>query len=92
MGRKRKLKEEEEDDNNGPQEIDLPPAHLQVGHLRKEEKRLIVILEGSQLETAKVSKNFQSKIRHEKENPPPIVIDFNTIVTVNYRLNKNLNF
>lgn len=55
MGRKRKLKEEEEDDNNGPQEIDLPPAHLQVGHLRKEEKRLIVILEGSQLETAKVS-------------------------------------
>lgn len=55
MGRKRKFKDQDEDSEQGPQEVDLPPAHLQVGHLRKEEKRLIVILEGAQLETAKVN-------------------------------------
>lgn len=54
MGRKRKFKEQDEENEQGPQEVDLPPAHLQVGHLRKEEKRLIVILENAQLETAKV--------------------------------------
>lgn len=57
MGRKRKFREvqdNEGDNESGPVEVDLPPTHLQVGHLRKEEKRLIVILENAQLETAKV--------------------------------------
>lgn len=58
MGRKRKLKEQVEEDE-GPQEIDLPPTHLTVSHLRKEEKRLIVILENAQLETAKVCSTFK---------------------------------
>lgn len=63
MGRKRKLQDagEEEESN----EVDLPPKHLTVAHQRKEDKRLIVILENAQLETAKVSfyssqfENFQ---------------------------------
>jgi len=50
MGRKRKLKDAEEE----PKEIDLPPKHLSVSHIRKEEKRLIVVLENASLETAKV--------------------------------------
>jgi len=53
MGRKRKLQDADEEEGSG--EVDLPPSHLSVGHLRKEEKRLIVVLEKAQLETAKVT-------------------------------------
>jgi len=56
------LKEMQEDgeEEGGPSgggggEVDLPPPHLTISHQRKEEKRLIVILENAQLETAKVS-------------------------------------
>ncbi len=52
MGRKRKL--QDMNDEEEATEVDLPPKHLTVSHLRKEEKRLIVILEQAQLETAKV--------------------------------------
>lgn len=55
MGRKRKLQDVDEDEAT---EVDLPPKHLTVSHLRKEEKRLIVILEKAQLETAKVREDL----------------------------------
>ncbi|CAL8100144.1 unnamed protein product [Orchesella dallaii] len=58
MGRKRKLKEQDGEEEES-REIDLPPAHLTVGHLRKEEKRLIVVLENAQLETAKIGLSFE---------------------------------
>jgi hypothetical protein len=50
MGKKRKL------ENKGDEyEFDPVPKHLVVGHLRNQEKRLIIILENAQLETVKVS-------------------------------------
>ena len=55
MGRKRKLEDAEEEEK----EVDLPPSHLSVSHMRKQEKRLIVILENAQLETAKIGKGFE---------------------------------
>lgn len=48
MGRKRKV--DEDDDQYDP-----PSSHLSVSHVVKQEKRLIIILEGAQLETTKVS-------------------------------------
>jgi hypothetical protein len=54
MGRKRKLNDGDEDESA---EVDLPPKHLSVAHMRKEDKRLIVVLENAQLETAKVKLN-----------------------------------
>jgi len=56
MGRKRKLKDPNAEEET---EVDLPPKHLKISHLRKEEKRLIVILENAQLETAKVGSGFE---------------------------------
>ena len=53
MGRKRKTVEQGSDSE---QEVDLPPKHLQTPtHGSQHEKRLIVILENAQLETAKAS-------------------------------------
>ncbi|KAL0266273.1 UNVERIFIED_CONTAM: hypothetical protein PYX00_008865 [Menopon gallinae] len=40
-------------------EIDPPPRHLLDTHLKNEEKRLIVILEGAQLESISVGKSFE---------------------------------
>ncbi|XP_043274581.1 ribosomal RNA small subunit methyltransferase NEP1 [Venturia canescens] len=53
MGKKRK-NEDKEDDN----EYDPAPKHLQVAHIKNQEKRLIVILENAQLESVKVGNSF----------------------------------
>ena len=47
MGRKRKV--DENDDQYDP-----PSAHLSVRHIAEQEKRLIIILEGAQLDSIKV--------------------------------------
>lgn len=48
--KKRKLLGKSKDDT----EFDLPKKHLKTTHLKSLEKRLIIILEGAQLETVKV--------------------------------------
>lgn len=50
MGKKRKFEVEEKDNN----EFALPAKFLATSHVRSMEKRLIVVLEGAQLETVKV--------------------------------------
>lgn len=50
MGKKRKFEVEQKDDN----EFGLPAKFLATSHIRSQEKRLIIILEGAQLETVKV--------------------------------------
>ena len=47
MGRKRKI--DEDDDQYDP-----PSSHLSISHIVKQDKRLIIILEGAQLESIKV--------------------------------------
>lgn len=56
-GKKRKV----ESSNKGEDEnvFNLPPKHLAKSHISANEKRLIVILDGAQLETVKV--NFKTK-------------------------------
>ncbi|XP_015112523.1 ribosomal RNA small subunit methyltransferase NEP1 [Diachasma alloeum] len=54
MGKKRN-REANKDDN----EYDPAPKHLQVAHIKNQEKRLIVILDGAQLESVKVGNNFE---------------------------------
>lgn len=49
MGKKRKLAAKDEDF-----EYDPIPRHLVTSHIKKQEKRLIIILEKAQLETVKV--------------------------------------
>ncbi|XP_055603046.1 ribosomal RNA small subunit methyltransferase NEP1 [Uranotaenia lowii] len=56
MGKKRKLTAEEEQDR---QDYDLPAKHMNSSHIRSNERRLIVILEGAQLETVKVGPVFE---------------------------------
>lgn len=51
MGKKRKFEVEQKDNN----EFGLPAKFLATTHIRSQEKRLIVVLEGAQLETVKVS-------------------------------------
>lgn len=46
---KRKIKKEVDDD-----EYDPTPKHLVTTHIKNQEKRLIIILEGAQLESVKV--------------------------------------
>lgn len=50
MGKKRKLK----DSGTNEYEFDPVPKHFVTAHLKNQEKRLIIILEGAQLETVKV--------------------------------------
>lgn len=50
MGKKRKFEVEQKNTN----EFSLPAKFLATSHVRAHEKRLIVILEGAQLETVKV--------------------------------------
>jgi len=52
MGNKRKKRDEDD------YEYDPAPKHLQIGHIKSQEKRLIVILENSQLESVKVRLYF----------------------------------
>ncbi|XP_057665255.1 ribosomal RNA small subunit methyltransferase NEP1 [Diorhabda carinulata] len=55
MSKKRKLKQSKENEF----EFDPVPKHLVVAHLKNQEKRLIIILEGAQLETVKVGSKFE---------------------------------
>ena len=57
MGKKRKFEVEQKDNN----EFGLPAKFLATSHVRSQDKRLIIILEGAQLETVKVVNLF---IRH----------------------------
>lgn len=50
MGQKRKKDIKKKDDY----EYDPAPKHLHVGHIKNQEKRLIIILENAQLESVKV--------------------------------------
>lgn len=50
MGKKRKLKSKDDDEY----EFTPIPKHHVVAHLKNQEKRLIIILEGAQLESVKV--------------------------------------
>lgn len=52
-GNKRKL-EPREKNNDEESEFNLPAKFLAKSHLKTNEKRLIVILHGAQLETVKV--------------------------------------
>ncbi|XP_055540730.1 ribosomal RNA small subunit methyltransferase NEP1 [Wyeomyia smithii] len=55
MGKKRKHQNDDENDT----EYDLPAKHMNTSHIRSNERRLIVILEGAQLETVKVGAAFE---------------------------------
>lgn len=52
MGNKRKKRDESD------YEYDPTSKHLQIGHIKNQEKRLIVILENAQLESVKVRLHF----------------------------------
>lgn len=52
MNKKRKHRKDDEF------EFDPLPKHLVTAHLKKQEKRLIIILEGAQLESVKVTNMF----------------------------------
>ncbi|XP_076160005.1 ribosomal RNA small subunit methyltransferase NEP1-like isoform X1 [Ptiloglossa arizonensis] len=54
MGQKRKNRSEKDDF-----EYDPHPKHLQVAHIKNQEKRLIIILEKAQLESVKVGNTFE---------------------------------
>lgn len=51
-GKKRKVESCKGEDENV---FNLPPKHLAKSHIRSNEKRLIVVLDGAQLETVKVN-------------------------------------
>lgn len=51
MGKKRKHAEDEQD----RKDYDLPAKHMNTSHIRSNERRLVIILEGAQLETVKVN-------------------------------------
>lgn len=50
MGKKRKFQVEQKEES----EYNLPAKFLSTSHIRSHDKRLIIILEGAQLETVKV--------------------------------------
>lgn len=50
-GVKRKFEEKKGKDENV---FNLPSKHLATSHIRAQDKRLIIILDGAQLETVKV--------------------------------------
>lgn len=52
MGNKRKQRDEDD------YEYDPGPKHMQIGHIKNQERRLIVILENAQLESVKVRLYF----------------------------------
>lgn len=71
-GKKRKFEVEQKDTN----EFGLPAKFLATSHIRSQEKRLIVILEGAQLETVKVSQWFREDFQQN-------ISMFNKIFTIN---------
>lgn len=54
-GKKRKLEKNPRNNEDKEHEFSLPAKHLATSHIRSDEKRLIIVLEGAQLETVKVS-------------------------------------
>lgn len=65
MGKKRKFEVEEKDDKD----FALPAKFLATSHIRSMEKRLIVVLEGAQLETVKVSEISMAFAIFSREKP-----------------------
>lgn len=63
MGKKRKFEVEQKDNN----EFGLPAKFLATSHVRSQEKRLIVVLEGAQLETVKVNIFHQNKTQNSSK-------------------------
>uniref|UniRef100_A0A182JSC5 18S rRNA (pseudouridine-N1)-methyltransferase n=1 Tax=Anopheles christyi TaxID=43041 RepID=A0A182JSC5_9DIPT len=55
MGRKRSAGASEAPEG----EYDLPAKHMNTSHIRANERRLIIVLEGAQLETVKVGQVFE---------------------------------
>ncbi|KAF7997277.1 hypothetical protein HCN44_005554 [Aphidius gifuensis] len=45
--------------NNDDSEYDPSPKHLHVGHIKNQEKRLIIILDQAQLESVKIGNKFE---------------------------------
>lgn len=62
-GKKRKFEVEQKDTN----EFGLPAKYLATSHIRSQEKRLIIILEGAQLETVKVSQWVHEDFQQDNE-------------------------
>jgi len=54
MGKRRKNDDDRDDD-----EYDPAPKHLQVAHIKNQEKRLIIVLENAQLESVKIGNGFE---------------------------------
>ena len=55
MGKRKRGPKNDDDDEEA--EFDLPSKQLMTSHVRANEKRLIIILEGAQMETVKVNIN-----------------------------------
>lgn len=55
-------------------EYDPAPRHLQIGHIKNQEKRLIVILENAQLESVKVRLCFHLSVDVYKLNNAFLII------------------
>lgn len=53
MGKRKRFGEEKKP--KAEDEFDLPKRHMKEIHCESEKKRMIVVLEGAQLETVKVS-------------------------------------
>jgi hypothetical protein len=60
MGKRKRMLKNEDDDDDA--EFDLPSKQLITSHVRANEKRLIIVLEGAQLETVKVSRSKFYKV------------------------------
>lgn len=60
FSKKRKFVGNKEDDP----EFDMTKKHLKTSHLRALEKRLIIVLEGAQLETVKVFQVFYYELQY----------------------------
>lgn len=78
MGKKRKFQVEQKEEN----EYSLPAKFLSTSHIRSHEKRLVIVLEGAQLETVKVRIALDVKLNK---------IDF-IIIFLFYRLATHLNY
>lgn len=71
MGKKRKFEVEQKDNN----EFGLPAKFLATSHVRAQDKRLIIILEGAQLETVKVVHLFSRRCNSQSDLCLDFLID-----------------
>lgn len=68
-GRKRKV-ERIQEQKKDESEFNLPAKFLKSSHVRAQEKRLIIVLEGAHLETVKVSVQIQRNVPDNIFNKP----------------------